>query len=275
MASAERPIQQQQQQQQQHVLKCPRCHSSNTKFCYYNNYSLSQPRHFCKACKRYWTRGGTLRNVPVGGGCRKNKRSIKRSSFTTVDDYSNPNPSPNPNLDHIPPSNNNLNPLYGLLQQNPKFPRFDTTREHSRYDLLIQPQMNSLGLGFSSSDPGDPIVTHAHNSVSLVSNYPRSLYSDGFASSRNNSDHNTMSSTTIPSSLHQQQTFLRFGPYGDQMEGPKRGTDWNNSLNGQNHNDKIKALESSDPISFLWTITGGGDEEWCDPTSNISIPSLI
>lgn len=69
--------QQQQQQQQQQALKCPRCDSSNTKFCYYNNYSLSQPRHFCKACKRYWTRGGTLRNVPVGGGCRKNKR-VKR-----------------------------------------------------------------------------------------------------------------------------------------------------------------------------------------------------
>nr|CAD1840957.1 unnamed protein product [Ananas comosus var. bracteatus] len=61
-------------------LKCPRCDSTNTKFCYYNNYSLSQPRHFCKACKRYWTRGGTLRNVPVGGGCRKNKRPKKQSS---------------------------------------------------------------------------------------------------------------------------------------------------------------------------------------------------
>jgi hypothetical protein len=57
------------------ALRCPRCDSANTKFCYYNNYSLTQPRHFCKACKRYWTRGGTLRNVPVGGGCRKNKRS--------------------------------------------------------------------------------------------------------------------------------------------------------------------------------------------------------
>lgn len=57
------------------ALKCPRCDSTNTKFCYYNNYSLSQPRHFCKTCKRYWTRGGTLRNVPVGGGCRKNKRA--------------------------------------------------------------------------------------------------------------------------------------------------------------------------------------------------------
>ncbi|KAK6933190.1 Zinc finger, Dof-type [Dillenia turbinata] len=57
------------------ALKCPRCESTNTKFCYFNNYSLSQPRHFCKTCRRYWTRGGALRNVPVGGGCRRNKRS--------------------------------------------------------------------------------------------------------------------------------------------------------------------------------------------------------
>ncbi|XP_030511762.1 dof zinc finger protein DOF3.6-like isoform X2 [Rhodamnia argentea] len=56
-------------------LKCPRCESANTKFCYFNNYSLTQPRHFCKTCRRYWTRGGALRNVPVGGGCRRNKRS--------------------------------------------------------------------------------------------------------------------------------------------------------------------------------------------------------
>lgn len=62
------------------ALKCPRCDSSNTKFCYFNNYSLSQPRHFCKTCRRYWTRGGALRNVPVGGGCRRNKRSKGSSS---------------------------------------------------------------------------------------------------------------------------------------------------------------------------------------------------
>ncbi|KAJ7952910.1 Dof zinc finger protein [Quillaja saponaria] len=54
-------------------LRCPRCDSSNTKFCYYNNYNLTQPRHFCKTCRRYWTKGGALRNVPIGGGCRKNK----------------------------------------------------------------------------------------------------------------------------------------------------------------------------------------------------------
>ncbi|CAA2981291.1 dof zinc finger -like [Olea europaea subsp. europaea] len=56
-------------------LRCPRCDSSNTKFCYYNNYNLTQPRHFCKSCRRYWTKGGTLRNVPIGGGCRKNKNT--------------------------------------------------------------------------------------------------------------------------------------------------------------------------------------------------------
>ncbi|XP_059299625.1 dof zinc finger protein DOF3.1-like [Lycium ferocissimum] len=63
----------------QEILKCPRCDSINTKFCYYNNYNLSQPRHFCKNCKRYWTKGGILRNIPVGGSSRKN---TKRSSST-------------------------------------------------------------------------------------------------------------------------------------------------------------------------------------------------
>ncbi|MCD9640714.1 hypothetical protein HAX54_026190 [Datura stramonium] len=65
----------------QEILKCPRCDSINTKFCYYNNYNLSQPRHFCKNCKRYWTKGGILRNIPVGGSSRKNtKRSSSSSS---------------------------------------------------------------------------------------------------------------------------------------------------------------------------------------------------
>ena len=53
------------------AVKCPRCESSNTKFSYYNNYKLSQPRHLCKDCRRFWTKGGALRNVPVGGGTHK------------------------------------------------------------------------------------------------------------------------------------------------------------------------------------------------------------
>ncbi|CDY07781.1 BnaA03g17300D [Brassica napus] len=62
------------------ALKCPRCESTNTKFCYFNNYSLTQPRHFCKSCRRYWTRGGSLRNVPVGGGYRRNRHTKSSSN---------------------------------------------------------------------------------------------------------------------------------------------------------------------------------------------------
>ncbi|CAJ1955744.1 unnamed protein product [Sphenostylis stenocarpa] len=69
---------------QEGALKCPRCESTNTKFCYFNNYSLSQPRHFCKTCRRYWTRGGALRNVPVGGGCRRNKKNKRSRSKSPV-----------------------------------------------------------------------------------------------------------------------------------------------------------------------------------------------
>jgi hypothetical protein len=54
--------------------QCPRCASHDTKFCYYNNYNTSQPRHFCRACRRYWTLGGSLRNVPIGGSTRKRPR---------------------------------------------------------------------------------------------------------------------------------------------------------------------------------------------------------
>ncbi|KAK7388929.1 hypothetical protein VNO78_23757 [Psophocarpus tetragonolobus] len=66
------------------VLPCPRCNSMDTKFCYYNNYNINQPRYFCKACQRYWTAGGTMRNVPVGAGRRKNKNSTSHYRHITI-----------------------------------------------------------------------------------------------------------------------------------------------------------------------------------------------
>ncbi|CAA7027774.1 unnamed protein product [Microthlaspi erraticum] len=66
------------------ILPCPRCKSMDTKFCYYNNYNINQPRHFCKACQRYWTAGGTMRNVPVGAGRRKNKSSSSHYRHITI-----------------------------------------------------------------------------------------------------------------------------------------------------------------------------------------------
>ncbi|CAN0840872.1 Dof zinc finger protein DOF4.6 [Linum grandiflorum] len=87
-----------QKEQQKAILNCPRCNSTNTKFCYYNNYSLTQPRYYCKTCKRYWTEGGSLRNIPVGGGSRKNKRPAP------------PPPSSNYNNSSTDPSSsNNIN----------------------------------------------------------------------------------------------------------------------------------------------------------------------
>ncbi|KAL8218783.1 hypothetical protein R6Q57_022156 [Mikania cordata] len=63
------------------ILPCPRCNSMDTKFCYFNNYNVNQPRHFCKNCQRYWTAGGTMRNTPVGSGRRKNKSLSSASSY--------------------------------------------------------------------------------------------------------------------------------------------------------------------------------------------------
>ncbi|WOL16267.1 dof zinc finger protein DOF3.2-like isoform X1 [Canna indica] len=109
-----RKIQQQQEakRQPEQPLKCPRCESTNTKFCYYNNYSLSQPRYFCKACRRYWTKGGSLRNVPVGGGYRKNKKS-NSSKKSSTEHQPNYNPSFStalapPLLAYDPNENNSL-----------------------------------------------------------------------------------------------------------------------------------------------------------------------
>ncbi|CAL0315195.1 unnamed protein product [Lupinus luteus] len=62
------------------ILPCPRCNSMDTKFCYYNNYNVNQPRYFCKKCQRYWTAGGTMRNVPVGAGRRKNKSYLSSAA---------------------------------------------------------------------------------------------------------------------------------------------------------------------------------------------------
>ncbi|CAL0334054.1 unnamed protein product [Lupinus luteus] len=140
--------------QPEQALKCPRCDSTNTKFCYYNNYSLSQPRYFCKSCRRYWTKGGTLRNVPVGGGCRKNKRSS--SSTKRVQDQTfTPNPNPLIGLTPISYDFNDLNLALARLQKG--------AMGYDDHDLSIMgnntntstPCDNILGnLGMNSSNPG-------------------------------------------------------------------------------------------------------------------------
>ncbi|CAH8349897.1 unnamed protein product [Eruca vesicaria subsp. sativa] len=73
------------------ILPCPRCNSADTKFCYYNNYNVSQPRHFCRNCQRYWTSGGSMRTVPVGSGRRKNKGWVSTDHYKHISSKNNSN----------------------------------------------------------------------------------------------------------------------------------------------------------------------------------------
>ncbi|KAL5839511.1 hypothetical protein ACOSQ4_012119 [Xanthoceras sorbifolium] len=138
-----KPMQGENNQPQQ---QCPRCESVNTKFCYYNNYSLSQPRYFCKTCRRYWTQGGTLRNVPVGGGCRKGKRT-KSSSSGENSRSSQPPPPPPPQQVH-----QNLTTPQNILSSNPVITANPGLRSRESGPSSI-PSMGSYypGGGFLSS----------------------------------------------------------------------------------------------------------------------------
>ncbi|XP_021757194.1 dof zinc finger protein DOF5.4-like [Chenopodium quinoa] len=134
-----------QQQPQAAALKCPRCDSLNTKFCYYNNYNLSQPRHFCKNCRRYWTKGGVLRNVPVGGGCRKSKRSSKPKTSTMISISSKKtaqNNNSNNNSSHSSSESSSTPPTVngGALFQIPEIENFGMTSE-------IEPSLFSGDIG--------------------------------------------------------------------------------------------------------------------------------
>ncbi|XP_043702097.1 dof zinc finger protein DOF1.4-like isoform X2 [Telopea speciosissima] len=202
---------------QEQALKCPRCDSSNTKFCYYNNYSLSQPRHFCKACKRYWTRGGTLRNVPVGGGYRKNKR-VKRSSSNDVSSPSSCSSAlGTPTTPPVSTASIHINPLlYGLSGMgspsdinNFPFPSFhsrvsnmETLPTSCNTDYNLQPRLNVLGLGFSSAAMS---TTDAHEDDYRTGFNPSSQIQDMVSSySLLGSSSAPSTASLFASSLHQQ-----------------------------------------------------------------------
>lgn len=304
--------QQHHQLQPQQALKCPRCDSSNTKFCYYNNYSLSQPRHFCKACKRYWTRGGTLRNVPVGGGCRKNKR-VKRPNpaveGATSVSGANPNLPSQTQID-ISSTSNHINPLFYGLPTNPSemnLPftgRFNSrvsssvdTVSVSGYDL--QPQLNALALGFSSG-----IMSNEANGFNPAKQIQDVVTSSSLLSrSIFGSSSSTMTSPTmatlLASNLHQQKFdikdfrapnhFQTLTPFEDlqmsgnfesgismkevKMEQEQSRLNWN--MPCQNQIEQI-GFSSSDPSIYWNTATSNTIGAWHDPTNiGSSVTSLI
>ncbi|XP_020226575.1 dof zinc finger protein DOF2.5 [Cajanus cajan] len=144
----------------QEQLNCPRCNSTNTKFCYYNNYSLTQPRYFCKTCRRYWTEGGSLRNVPVGGGSRKNK---KVTSATSSSSSSSKVPDLNPpNLSSVSAQNPKI--MHGGQDLNLAFPSMDKYHHGMPPYVEMQQQNNS-----------DTTHHHQHQTSSSCSAPPASL----------------------------------------------------------------------------------------------------
>ncbi|KAI4299402.1 hypothetical protein L6164_032869 [Bauhinia variegata] len=279
-------------QQQQQALKCPRCDSSNTKFCYYNNYSLSQPRHFCKACKRYWTRGGTLRNVPVGGGCRKNKRVKRPISSSAIDapasapsssssaPSANSNPVSQPQID-ISSSSNHMNPLfYGLTstscEMNLPFPRFNSRVETiSGYDHL-QSQLNDIGLGYSSGVMSNGANDNGYRNGFSSNNALLSSYSIFGGSSSSSTPTTPIMASLLSSTLQQKFTnggvkdaaniFHGFAPLEEmnnseadaEMVGLKEvkveggGQNRFESWNGACQNQMDQHVGLSDPSSLYW-----------------------
>ncbi|KAE9613523.1 putative transcription factor C2C2-Dof family [Lupinus albus] len=174
---------QQQSENSSETLKCPRCDSTNTKFCYYNNYNKSQPRHFCRACKRHWTKGGTLRNVPVGGFRKKNKRVKKPTTPTTT--------SSTTTTTNSTCTTNNMNTI--------QFPLDYKNMSSSLYEaligpppLLLQQQQNLMNMrDLESKDFG---MTLSSSTLSLPQNqsllfpFPtsNSFYTNPLRSSSNN-----------------------------------------------------------------------------------------
>ncbi|KAL2516674.1 Dof zinc finger protein DOF4.6 [Abeliophyllum distichum] len=162
--------------QKDQALNCPRCNSTNTKFCYYNNYSLSQPRYFCKTCRRYWTEGGSLRNIPVGGSLRKNKRSSSSSisSKNISDGYSNltVSQSQNPNIEE--PRDLNLGFSIPPLG-------FETCTNIVNKDNNILSSSSSATSNLSAMELLTGISSRDLNSFLPMSiNHPNTVYPSGF-----------------------------------------------------------------------------------------------
>ncbi|KAM0953553.1 putative transcription factor C2C2-Dof family [Dioscorea sansibarensis] len=146
------------------ALKCPRCDSTNTKFCYFNNYSLSQPRHFCKTCRRYWTRGGALRNVPVGGGCRRNKRSKSTGGGTSSKSTSTTTTTADRHSGASSSSSTATSASGGVIPSNlvapNHLPPFMASL-HSLTDYTATP--NNISLNFPGIQPIDHHQHHHHH----------------------------------------------------------------------------------------------------------------
>ncbi|XP_072953944.1 dof zinc finger protein DOF2.1-like [Typha angustifolia] len=281
--------QQQLQQQQQErkvrphpdqALKCPRCDSTNTKFCYYNNYSLSQPRYFCKGCRRYWTQGGSLRNVPVGGGCRKNKRSSSSSASPSSSSTSSSTSSKRAHDHQDLITNTNPSPLLPTLM--PPAPlSYDPNDLSLAFASLHKPPPAStarqLGLddhheGFFLGNP-NPSTNHPPTApTSGFLDILRGGFFDG-GSSNSNNNNNTNDNDNNPSGFH--NFYYGFGdggvdggevvlpfegiPHGGATQAMAGATTGDVVASGQGSCKAMDGGESKVLMGLQWQMGGDGN----------------
>ncbi|KAK7317107.1 hypothetical protein RJT34_01064 [Clitoria ternatea] len=188
--------------QKDQALNCPRCNSTNTKFCYYNNYSLSQPRYFCKTCRRYWTEGGSLRNVPVGGGSRKNKRSTPSSASSTPSQLPSssttkkliPDLAPPPNFPHSASQNPKIHQGQDL---NLAYPPSD--QDYNSVSKFIEvPYTTELDKGTSSTSSSHQLSAMELLKTGIANSSSRGLNNSFMPMSLSDSTTAMYSSTVFP-----------------------------------------------------------------------------
>ncbi|CAK9882037.1 unnamed protein product [Sphagnum jensenii] len=152
---------------------CPRCESLDTKFCYYNNYNINQPRHFCKSCQRYWTAGGTLRNVPVGAGRRKNKHVGLQARHGAVADgsvMSMVRPDSRETAQQLlPPPGSKISPSKHpqITGQCPTLPALNASSGGAGGEINLMG-----GFQVSSKSCSNPAVNGSQNGVSAIGEVP-------------------------------------------------------------------------------------------------------
>ncbi|KAE8676532.1 putative Leucine-rich repeat protein kinase family protein [Hibiscus syriacus] len=116
--------------------------------------------YFCKGCRRYWTKGGSLRNVPVGGFCRKNRRGKPLLRMPTDGVPSKSFPS-----GFVPHSDNKVNALSesnGSSAVSDGLPEF-----HSKFDPSLE---------FTNMEPYDLQIPE-ENCLNHLSNNDKMYYS--------------------------------------------------------------------------------------------------
>ncbi|KAK7396117.1 hypothetical protein VNO78_16897 [Psophocarpus tetragonolobus] len=230
------------------ILQCPRCNSLDTKFCYFNNYNVNQPRHFCKNCQRYWTAGGTMRNVPIGAGRRKNKHLASQYRHIIV------------TSDGIPTS------------------RLETTDSSGQHQQHISSLESSVPFR-SSTDNGTvlkfgPDTPLCESMDSMLNLREQKRYVDassiscvdyGGESSICGSSMTNIGTQGNESSEHNTSNWLQYYPIPPWAL-PYPG--WNNNVNSMG-----AVHQSSAPICTPYNNTGPAAMQWC-PTPMVAIPGM-